>query len=124
MRYLNTYIKEEIIDQINETIDDLMVYLIDDGFTEVELYRHRDWDILKKYTRKDGWKDISVIGTISNGKIEYKDNNYDIFNDDASKDVDELTNTIKVVNSIHGLDIHFSYTDIYEEETIIINAKI
>jgi hypothetical protein len=131
MRHLKTYeshnIKQQIIDQVNQTIDDAMRSLEDEGFEEIKfLSNDSSYVILRKYVRSKRSKDlIQLTGKIkSNGDIKWNDSfEYDESHLDYSL-IQEFMNSISLIHGISGIDIQFSFTNFYDEDKIIIYTNV
>lgn len=137
MRYLKTYeshnIKQQIIDQVNQTIDDAMRPLEDEGFAEIKSSIHGagegggSYDIFKKYTRNrkvifsNSVGVIKLNGEINDGKIDWSDDEYEHFDHDI---VQEFLNALSLMNGISGINIKFSFTNFFDEDKIIIYTNV
>ena len=135
MRYLKTYeshnIKQQIIDGVNQTIDDAVRSLEDEGFVGVKTIPGygeggSGYDIFKKYTRKveGGKKTIGFIqlnGEINDGVIDWSDNEYEHFDHDI---VQVFLNALSLMNGISGINIMFSFTNHYDEDKILIYTNV
>jgi len=125
-------IKKQIISQLNETIDDAFLPILDYGFKlEKGHDSQRYWDIVRVYTRYNPERvfgpspvGLDINGRIDNGKIEYDSKNFPDYKKDIEEVLIELENSLHVINGISGIDLNFSFTNFYGQDKIIISVKI
>lgn len=119
-------IKKQIISQLNDTIDDAFLPILDFGFElEKGHETQRYWDIVRVYTRyNQDTVGLEINGEIDNDEIKYDSKNLPENINDINEVLNELENSLHVINGINGIDLNFSFTNFYEQDKIIISVKI
>jgi len=124
--------KKQIISQLNETIDDAFLSILDFGFKLGKGHEsQRHWDIVRVYTRYNPERifgpspvGLEINGKIDNGEIKYDSKIFPDYKKDIEEVLIELENSLHIINGINGIDLNFSFTNFYGQDKIIISIKI
>jgi len=114
-------IKNQIIDQVSQSIDDAMLPILDEGFKEIFSNSH-SFDIFNKYTRdKKSIGSIKINGHIDNGEMIFDSEEYEHFDHDI---VQLLYDSLYMISGLNGIDIRFSFSNFYGDDKILIYTNV